>query len=88
MFDKILAISFRLISYILAPDLESAISLRSPDFFWCGMTFQDRSLDASDFSAHLKKKKCIYLAASGLSCGTRDLSLRCVGFSLVVARGL
>ena len=36
-----------------------------------------------------------FLAASGLSCGTRDLSLRrvgswlqCVGFSLVVARRL
>ena len=30
----------------------------------------------------------IYLAALGLSCGMRDLSLRRVGFSLVVARRL
>ena len=32
--------------------------------------------------------KYLFLAVSGLSCGMRDLSLRCVGFSLVEARGL
>ena len=30
----------------------------------------------------------IYFAALGLSCGTRNLSLPCAGFSLVAARGL
>ena len=34
------------------------------------------------------KKLFIYLATSGLSCGTRDLLLWRVGFSLVVAYGL
>ena len=34
-----------------------------------------------------KKYLFIYLAASGLSCGTRDLPLRRTGFSLFVARG-
>ena len=29
-----------------------------------------------------------FLAASGLSCGTQDLSLQCTGCSLVVVRGL
>ena len=30
----------------------------------------------------------MYLTALGLSCGMQDLSLQCLGFSLVVAHGL
>ena len=34
------------------------------------------------------KERFIYLTVLGLSCGMQDLSLQCLGFSLVVAHGL
>ena len=43
-----------------------------------------------DYKVFLKVflKRCLFLAALGLSYGTRDLPLWSSGFSLVVARGL
>ena len=47
-----------------------------------------RSLQFFFLSFFLNIYLCIYLAASGLGCGMRDLLLRHIGFSLVVAHGL
>ena len=40
------------------------------------------------FLKYILKYLFIYLAVLGLSCGMQDLSMRQVGFSLVVAHGL